>query len=134
MASTLINRNINSASGRTSMRLEPEAWEALRELCLREGMTMEDVIRRVERDCQPGGRTSAVRIYLLRYFHASSTDEGHRKAGHGTLSDCADEAGQRDDVLVPAPAARGARVQPHRRKDAPHQRKDGPHHRQAAAR
>ena len=27
--------------------------------------------------------TAAIRVYLLRYFCAASTDEGHRLAGHG---------------------------------------------------
>ncbi|MBC7637762.1 MAG: ribbon-helix-helix domain-containing protein, partial [Acetobacteraceae bacterium] len=33
-ASRLINRNVIAKSGRTSMRLEPELWDALREICL----------------------------------------------------------------------------------------------------
>jgi predicted DNA-binding ribbon-helix-helix protein len=67
------------------MRLEPEIWDALREICAREGMALRDVILRVESTAAEGGRTSAVRVHVLQYFRAAATDEGHRSAGHGGL-------------------------------------------------
>ncbi len=82
-ASRLVNRNINAGGGRTSMRLEPEVWDALREICTREGIAMRDLILQVERTAAEGGRTSAVRIHVLQYFRAAATDDGHRVAGHG---------------------------------------------------
>ena len=48
-ASRLINRNVNAQRGRTSMRLEPELWDALEEICARESLTMAEVIRQIER-------------------------------------------------------------------------------------
>jgi predicted DNA-binding ribbon-helix-helix protein len=68
------------------MRLEPEIWDALREICLREGMELRDLIKTVERTAPPGGRTSAVRVHVLQYFRAAATSEGHVKAGHGTTT------------------------------------------------
>jgi predicted DNA-binding ribbon-helix-helix protein len=68
------------------MRLEPEVWEALREVCLREGIELRDLIRTVERTATPGGRTSAVRVYVLEYFRAAATPEGHERASHGKSS------------------------------------------------
>ncbi len=85
-ASRLVNRNINAGSGRTSMRLEPEVWDALREICLREGLDLRDLIRNVESAAGEGGRTSAVRVYVMQYFRDAATDEGHGIAGHGSLS------------------------------------------------
>ena len=81
--SRLVNRNITAGAGRTSMRLEPEMWDALREVCLREGIELRDLIRKVERTATPGGRTSAVRVYVLSYFRVGASEEGHAKAGHG---------------------------------------------------
>jgi len=78
-----VNRNITATTGRTSMRLEPEVWEALREICLREGIELRQLIRTVEEKSGPGGRTSAVRIYVLQYFRAAASEDGHAKAGHG---------------------------------------------------
>ncbi len=84
--SRLVNRNITAASGRTSMRLEPEVWDALREVCLREGIDLRDLIKRVEQESAPGGRTSAVRVHVLQYFRAAATEEGHREVGHGSAT------------------------------------------------
>ncbi len=66
------------------MRLEPEVWDALREICLREGVELRELIKYVERSAAPGGRTSAVRVHVLQYFRAAATHEGHVQAGHGT--------------------------------------------------
>jgi predicted DNA-binding ribbon-helix-helix protein len=50
------------------MRLEPELWEALEEICRRESLTTGEVVKQVEQLGYPGGRTSAVRVYVLNYF------------------------------------------------------------------
>jgi predicted DNA-binding ribbon-helix-helix protein len=84
--SRLINRNITATAGRTSMRLEPEVWDALREICLREGLELRDLIQKVEQGAGEGGRTSAVRVHVLQYFRAAASEEGHRKAGHGQVN------------------------------------------------
>ena len=81
--STLVNRNIVAERGRTSMRLEPELWDALSEICRRERTSPSELCRRIERAGIPGGRTSAIRVYILRYFRAATTEAGHEAAGHG---------------------------------------------------
>jgi len=84
-ASTLINRNVTVAGRRTSMRLEPAMWEALQQLCRREGKTLNELVTEIDRQRSESSLTAAIRVYLLRYFCAAATDEGHRLAGHGTL-------------------------------------------------
>ena len=84
--SRLVNRNITAGTGRTSMRLEPEVWDALREICLRESLDLRQVIREVEGGAETGGRTSAVRVHVLKYFRAAATSDGHSRAGHGNTS------------------------------------------------
>lgn len=81
--SRLINRNVIAERGRTSMRLEPELWDALAEICLRERTDVGELVRRIEADRQPGGRTSAVRVHIVNYFRNATTHEGHRREGHG---------------------------------------------------
>ena len=83
--SRLINRNVTSERGRTSMRLEPELWDALGEICARERRGLGEMVQYIERLSHPGGRTSAVRVFTLGYFRAAATEEGHRQAGHGAL-------------------------------------------------
>lgn len=83
--SRLVNRNVVAETGRTSMRLEPELWEALLEICEREGQDMSSLVRGIESSAPPGGRTSAVRVYVMNYYRAAATDAGHQAAGHGAL-------------------------------------------------
>lgn len=83
MASRLVNRNVVAERGRTSMRLEPELWDALHEICQREQVPVGEIIRRAEAQTGLGGRTSAVRVFVLQYFRAAATEEGHAEAGHG---------------------------------------------------
>jgi predicted DNA-binding ribbon-helix-helix protein len=68
------------------MRLEPELWDALEEICRREKLTLGEVVKQVEQRGHPGGRTSAVRVYVLGYFREAVSEDGHRAAGHGTLA------------------------------------------------
>ena len=84
--SRLINRNVVAERGRTSMRLEPELWEALLEICDREGQDMSALVRKVEQNGHAGGRTSTVRVFILLYFRDAATEAGHAGLGHGTLS------------------------------------------------
>lgn len=81
--SRLVNRNVVAAAGRTSMRLEPELWDALGEICQREGRDMHDLIRSVDASRYAGGRTSAVRVFIVSYFRDATTEPGHLAAGHG---------------------------------------------------
>lgn len=81
--SRLVNRNVIAEVGRTSMRLEPELWEALGEICDREGRDLHEVIRAIDARRLRGGRTSAVRVHVLQYFRAAATETGHVAAGHG---------------------------------------------------
>ena len=84
--SRLINRNVVAERGRTSMRLEPELWDALLEICEREGQDMSSLVRNVENKGHAGGRTSAVRVFVMSYFRDAATETGHSNAGHGKLS------------------------------------------------
>lgn len=97
--SRLINRNIVAATGRSSMRLEPEIWDALFEICRRENIAMGDLVRKVDGGREVGGRTSAIRVYAFNYFRNAATNEGHKLAGHGS-----DDAAVAAPVAVPATA------------------------------
>lgn len=70
-SSRLVNRNVISGTGRTSMRLEPELWEALRDIARRENGDVGSLIRRIEAQSAAGGRTSAVRVFIVQYFRAA---------------------------------------------------------------
>ena len=82
--SRLINRNVVAERGRTSMRLEPELWDKLTEICEREAQDISTLVRRIEATGHAGGRTSAVRVFILEYFYAATTESGHAAVGHGS--------------------------------------------------
>lgn len=83
LRSTLVNRNIVVGGHRTSMRLEPVMWQALREICAREGKTLSELATEIDRLRCESSLTSAMRAFALNYFRAAATEEGHRRAGHG---------------------------------------------------
>jgi predicted DNA-binding ribbon-helix-helix protein len=83
--SRLVNRNVVAGRGRTSMRMEPELWDALLEICRREHRDMSQLVRTIEEIGHSGGRTSAVRVFVLEYFRAAANQSGHEAAGHGSL-------------------------------------------------
>ena len=86
VSSRLLNRNVTVKRGRTSMRLEPELWDALQEICTRERTTLASMVQGIEQTREGGGRTSAVRVHVVNYFRAAATEDGHRAVGHGALT------------------------------------------------
>ena len=76
--SRLINRNVVAQRGRTSMRLEPELWDALREICAREHQDINCLVRNIESVGHSGGRTSAVRVFVVQYFRAARSHPSYQ--------------------------------------------------------
>jgi predicted DNA-binding ribbon-helix-helix protein len=84
--STLVNRNVTVAGHRTSIRLEPAMWEALTRICERERKSMNEIVTLIARNRNQSTLTAAIRVFLLIYYQAAATDEGHRRAGHGLIT------------------------------------------------
>ena len=81
---TLVSRNITVMGRRTSVRLEPEMWRALNEIADREKCTIHDICTLIKMRKNPmTSLTAAIRVFLMLYFRASSTEDGHGSAGHG---------------------------------------------------
>lgn len=79
-------RNIKLAGRRTSLRLEPEFWDALDEIVVRERSTLSALCERIKGRRAAANLTAAVRLYVLRYFRTAATEAGHRNASHGRPS------------------------------------------------
>ena len=91
---TLISRNITIQRRRTSVRLEPEMWNALGDIAAREGCSIHDICTLVSlRKNASTSLTAAIRVFLMLYYRASSTEEGHRRAGHGNFNNMRVRAG-----------------------------------------
>lgn len=82
---TLVSRNVIVNGRRTSLRLEPEMWEALDEIAKRESKSINDLVAFVDRNRDAATLTSDVRVFVLSYFRGAATERGHAKAGHGIL-------------------------------------------------
>jgi predicted DNA-binding ribbon-helix-helix protein len=80
--SVLVLHHIRVRGRRTSIRLEPQIWMILAEICRRERCTTEDVCSYVA-SLKHGSLASSLRVFMLDYFRAAATDDGHRNAGHG---------------------------------------------------
>jgi predicted DNA-binding ribbon-helix-helix protein len=70
--SILESRNVTVGNKRTSMRLEPQMWDAIEQIAVREGVTINNLCtqidkRRADRS-SPVGLTSATRVFIISYF------------------------------------------------------------------
>ena len=82
----LISRTIVINKRRTSVRLENHMWSALKEIAEREKMTVHEVCNVIHMNVKGGASFSAsIRVFVMLYFKAASTEKGHSKAGHGSL-------------------------------------------------
>lgn len=81
---SLVSRNVTISGRRTSLRMEKETWDALEEICKREGQTIHQVCTMVEERRNVSNRTSAVRAFIIAYYRVAATEAGHQKAGHGS--------------------------------------------------
>lgn len=72
LESSLVTRNVNVGSRRTSVRLEPVLWEALREIANREQRSVHEICTDIDRTRGGTRLTSAMRIYIVNYFRSAA--------------------------------------------------------------
>jgi predicted DNA-binding ribbon-helix-helix protein len=66
--------------------LDDESFEALEDIARREGTTAGQICRRAILKRAPDVTpTRALRAFILQYFREAATEQGHKKAGHGSL-------------------------------------------------
>jgi len=104
--SSLVSGNITVMGRRTSIRLEPEMWKALREISRRESCTIHDICTLIYVRKNPDtSLTAAIRVFLMLYYRAAATEEGHQRAGHGDLERMKRRA------RIPVETGTGAQIQ-----------------------
>ncbi len=85
-ASALVSRNVTVLGKRTSIRLEVQMWSAIKEIAEREHCTVHELCSLIAMRRKPGlSLTASIRIFLMLYFKAAATEDGHVRAGHGSL-------------------------------------------------
>jgi predicted DNA-binding ribbon-helix-helix protein len=85
--STLVSKNITILGSRTSIRLEPEMWQAIYDIARKEGCSIHELCTLVRlRKDDKTTLTAAIRVFLMLYYRAAATQEGHERAGHGDFA------------------------------------------------
>jgi predicted DNA-binding ribbon-helix-helix protein len=98
--STLVSKNVTIKGRRTSIRLEPEMWAALKDIARRERCKIHDICTLVHiRKREGTSLTAAIRVFLMLYYRASSTEIGHMQAGHGSFEDMIGRANISEEAL-----------------------------------
>ena len=94
------------------MRLEPELWDALLEICQRERQDINHLVRQIEAEGHSGGRTSSVRVYVMQYFRTAASETGHEAVNHGALDRIAGRPYRRHAAESPGVSAEAACYRP----------------------
>ena len=89
--SPLVSRSVSIAGQSCQIRIEPSYWEALEEICRREGLDIDelctDLKERLDMQSRRGesgvSLANAVRVFVVGYFRQAATEAGHSRAGHG---------------------------------------------------
>lgn len=98
--SSLVSKNITVRGHRTSIRLEPEMWDALKDISNREATTIHNICSLISmRKAEDTSLTAAIRVFLMLYYRAATTAEGHFKSGHGNFENMKRRARVTEDVL-----------------------------------
>lgn len=67
-AEGLVLRNVQIGNRRTSIRLEPDVWEALEMMCVAEDITVNQLCRFIDKCRGKQKFTHAVRSFTLNYY------------------------------------------------------------------
>lgn len=67
----LLCKNVIVNNRRTSMRLDNETWQALRDICRKENISLSDLCSLIDSNRGLAGLSSSTRLFTLAYFRRS---------------------------------------------------------------
>lgn len=70
MKSPVVKRSIVIAGHKTSVSLEDQFWEALKQIAGERKVTLSDVVQEVDQKRKQGNLSSAIRLFVLDYYRA----------------------------------------------------------------
>ena len=80
----LVCKNIVIEGRRTSVRLDPIMWSSLSEICKRQNASIHHICTAIaQQKLEEMSLSNAIRVFIVSYFRAAATEEGHAKCGHG---------------------------------------------------
>ncbi len=91
--SALLSRNVSIFGRRTSVRLESQMWAALNEIAGREQCSIHDLCSLIDSTKEENSSlTAAIRVFLMLYYKAAATENGHERVGHGDIENMKNRA------------------------------------------
>ena len=70
--STLAIHNVVVGGHRTSVRLEPLMWEALREIARLRNLGLNELVTRIDRERDASSLTAAIGVYIVDYYRSAA--------------------------------------------------------------
>ena len=70
--SALSIRNVVVAGHRTSVRLEPVMWDALREIADSQEIPLNDLVTEIDRRRDVPNLTAAIRVYIVDFYRSAA--------------------------------------------------------------
>jgi len=70
--SSLTIRNVVVAGHRTSVRLEPVMWDALRDIARGRGMPLNDLVTEIGQHRGAPSLTAAIRVYIVDFYRTAA--------------------------------------------------------------
>lgn len=86
MKSTVIKHSIILAGHKTSISLEDEFWDGLREIAAAQNMTITGLVSRIDSRRQGGSLSSALRLFVLRNYRDQRRQEKSTDASFSSAS------------------------------------------------
>jgi predicted DNA-binding ribbon-helix-helix protein len=95
MNSRVVKRSIVIAGHKTSVSLEDEFWQGLKQIATDRELTLSDLVATIDTDRHQGNLSSAIRLFVLDHYRAQAGD--HRSparekpaqsAGSALRADC----------------------------------------------
>ncbi len=78
-------------------------WDALKDIADREKTSIHNICSLISmRKMDDTSLTAAIRVFLMLYYRAATTTEGHARAGHGSFDNMKRRARVTEDSLVRA--------------------------------
>ena len=83
MNSSNTKRSIVRNGQKTSVSLEQEFWEALREIASTRKTKLTTLVQQIDEGRGEGNLSSAIRVYVFRHLRAQLANGAHAYAGNG---------------------------------------------------
>jgi predicted DNA-binding ribbon-helix-helix protein len=72
--STVVKRSVVVGGHKTSVSLEDEFWNVMRDISKERGMTLSELVGEVDAAREPGNLSSAIRLFVLDHYKSRAAD------------------------------------------------------------